>query len=111
MIRPRWYDYLISLSINSDQLDNGNNKNALHEAEKVLKKQKDLHAAKVLKCIALHRLGRGDDALNLAKIVADNQPTDENSLQGLSLYFREINKGQEVTIQYSTSIYSIQWRS
>ena len=38
---------MIFLSCISDCLDNGNNKKAIQEADKVLKKQKDLQCAKV----------------------------------------------------------------
>ena len=45
-----------------DWLDNGNNKKALHEADKVLKKQPDFQCCRVLKCLALIRLGKESDA-------------------------------------------------
>lgn len=45
-----------------DWLDNGNNKKALQEADKVLKKQPDFQCCKVLKCLALIRLGREGEA-------------------------------------------------
>ena len=45
-----------------DWLDNGNNKKALQEADKVLKKQPDFQCCKVLKCLALIRLGKEGEA-------------------------------------------------
>ena len=45
-----------------DSLDNGNNKKALQEAEKVLKKQPDFQCCRVLKCLALIRLGKEGEA-------------------------------------------------
>ena len=45
-----------------DWLDNGNNKKALQEADKVLKKQPNFQCCKVLKCLALIRLGKELDA-------------------------------------------------
>ena len=45
-----YYLYLFS-----DCLDNGNNKKAITEADKVLKKQKDLTCAKVCKSVKLYR--------------------------------------------------------
>ena len=45
-----------------DWLDNGNNKKALQEADKVLKKQPDFQCCRVLKCLALIRLGKESDA-------------------------------------------------
>ena len=45
-----------------DWLDTGNNKKALQEADKVLKKQPDFQCCKVLKCLALIRLGKEGEA-------------------------------------------------
>ena len=45
-----------------DWLDNGNNKKALQEADKVLKKQPDFQCCRVLKCLALIRLGKEGEA-------------------------------------------------
>lgn len=45
-----------------DWLDTGNNKKALQEADKVLKKQPEFQCCKVLKCLALIRLGKEDEA-------------------------------------------------
>nr|XP_039257886.1 N-alpha-acetyltransferase 25, NatB auxiliary subunit-like isoform X1 [Styela clava]XP_039257887.1 N-alpha-acetyltransferase 25, NatB auxiliary subunit-like isoform X2 [Styela clava] len=87
-----------------EHLDIGNNKSALHEAEKVLKKQKDLSAAKVLKVIALNRLGRRDEAFALSQEVAALGPTDENSLQGLSLYYRETHRHDLIPPIYESAV-------
>ena len=45
-----------------DWLDNGNNKKALQEADKVLKKQPEFQCCRVLKCLALIRLGKEGEA-------------------------------------------------
>ena len=45
-----------------DWLDNGNNKKALSEADKVLKKQPNFQCCRVLKCLALIRLGKEVEA-------------------------------------------------
>ena len=45
-----------------DWLDTGNNKKALQEADKVLKKQPEFQCCKVLKCLALIRLGKEEEA-------------------------------------------------
>ncbi|CAB1352257.1 unnamed protein product [Coregonus sp. 'balchen'] len=50
-----------------DYLDNGNNKMAIQQADKLLKKHKDLHCAKVLKAIGLQRTGKQDEAFSLAQ--------------------------------------------
>ena len=59
-----------------DWLDNGNNKKALQEAEKVLKKQPDFQCCRVLKCLALIRLGKEGEAesiLNKVEIVFNSK--------------------------------------
>lgn len=45
-----FYVYLL------DYLDNGNNKMAIQQAEKLLKKHKDLHCAKVLALVYVYAL-------------------------------------------------------
>ena len=45
-----------------DWLDNGNNKKALQEADKVLRKQPEFQCCRVLKCLALIRLGKEEEA-------------------------------------------------
>ena len=50
----------------------------------------------VLKTIALHRMGKGKDAFALSEEIVALEPTDENSLQGLSLYFKEIRKSKRL---------------
>jgi len=87
-----------------EQLDNGNYKKALNESEKVLKKQRSLTAAKVLKTIALHRLGRKEDAFSLSKEVLTEEPTDENSLQGMSLYYKEIRRPDLISPMYEIAV-------
>ena len=53
-----------------DWLDNGNNKKALQEADKVLKKQPDFQCCKVLKCLALIRLGKEGEAESILNKVS-----------------------------------------
>ena len=54
-----------------DWLDTGNNKKALQEADKVLKKQPDFQCCKVLKCLALIRLGKEGEAETILNKVRD----------------------------------------
>uniref|UniRef100_A0A667YVI4 N-alpha-acetyltransferase 25, NatB auxiliary subunit n=1 Tax=Myripristis murdjan TaxID=586833 RepID=A0A667YVI4_9TELE len=75
-----------------DYLDNGNNKMAIQQADKLLKKHKDLHCAKVLKAIGLQRTGKQDEAFTLAQEVATLEPTDDNSLQALTILYREMHR-------------------
>lgn len=75
-----------------DCLDNGNNKKALQEAEKVLKKQKDLLCAKVLKALALLRMGRHEESLHILNQVHNESPTDDSTLQAMTICYRELHK-------------------
>nr|XP_055063489.1 N-alpha-acetyltransferase 25, NatB auxiliary subunit [Misgurnus anguillicaudatus] len=87
-----------------DYLDNGNNKMAIQQADKLLKKHKDLHCAKVLKAIGLQRTGRQDEAFTLAQEVAVLEPTDDNSLQALTILYREMHRPELVTKLYEAAV-------
>ncbi|XP_076842794.1 N-alpha-acetyltransferase 25, NatB auxiliary subunit isoform X2 [Brachyhypopomus gauderio] len=87
-----------------DYLDNGNNKMAIQQAEKLLKKHKDLHCAKVLKAIGLQRTGKQDEAFTLAQEVAGLEPTDDNSLQALTILYREMHRPELVTKLYEAAV-------
>ncbi|KAJ1093026.1 hypothetical protein NDU88_006135 [Pleurodeles waltl] len=87
-----------------DYLDNGNNKMAIQQADKLLKKHKDLHCAKVLKAIGLQRTGKQDEAFVLAQEVAALEPTDDNSLQALTILYREMHRPELVTKLYEAAV-------
>ncbi|XP_069475602.1 N-alpha-acetyltransferase 25, NatB auxiliary subunit [Ambystoma mexicanum] len=87
-----------------DYLDNGNNKMAIQQADKLLKKHKDLHCAKVLKAIGLQRTGKQDEAFVLAQEVAALEPTDDNSLQALTILYREMHRPELVTKLYEVAV-------
>uniref|UniRef100_A0A8C7MFW7 N-alpha-acetyltransferase 25, NatB auxiliary subunit n=1 Tax=Oncorhynchus kisutch TaxID=8019 RepID=A0A8C7MFW7_ONCKI len=87
-----------------DYLDNGNNKMAIQQADKLLKKHKDLHCAKVLKAIGLQRTGKQDEAFSLAQEVATLEPTDDNSLQALTILYREMHHPELVTKLYEAAV-------
>jgi len=81
-----------------DWLDNGNNKKAFQEAEKVLKKQPSLQCAKVLKALAMIRLGRSEEAQSILKEVLLEEPYDDSTLQAMAICYRETHK-PELTCQ------------
>ncbi|XP_077478311.1 N-alpha-acetyltransferase 25, NatB auxiliary subunit isoform X1 [Stigmatopora argus] len=87
-----------------DYLDNGNNKMAIQQADKLLKKHKDLHCAKVLKAIGFQRTGKQDEAFSLAQEVTSLEPTDDNSLQALTILFREMHRPELVTKLYEVAV-------
>lgn len=73
----------------SDWLDNGNNKKALQEAEKVLKKSPSLQSARALKALALFRLGKGQEAFAVLDVLAEEKPCDDTTLQAMTISYRE----------------------
>ncbi|XP_075739875.1 N-alpha-acetyltransferase 25, NatB auxiliary subunit [Rhipicephalus microplus] len=83
-----------------DYLDNGNHKKALQEAEKLLKKQKDFSCAKALKALALVRLSRLDEALSVLKELQAEAPTDDATLQAMTLCYRELERPDLVVEAY-----------
>ncbi|KAL3858112.1 hypothetical protein ACJMK2_012723 [Sinanodonta woodiana] len=86
-----------------DCLDNGNNKKALQEADKVLKKQKTCQTAKVLKALALLRLGRQDESTQLLVEVHAEHPTDEAALQAMAICYREVHKMELIVDMYENA--------
>ncbi|KAK0154348.1 N-alpha-acetyltransferase 25, NatB auxiliary subunit [Merluccius polli] len=77
---------------------------AIQQADKLLKKHKDLHCAKVLKAIGLQRTGKQDEAFILAQEVATLEPTDDNSLQALTILYREMHRPELVTKLYEAAV-------
>lgn len=83
-----------------DYLDNGNHKKALQEADKLLKKQKDFTCAKALKALALVRLSRSDEALAVLNELQTEAPTDDATLQAMTLCYRELERPELVVEAY-----------
>uniref|UniRef100_A0A671UI09 N-alpha-acetyltransferase 25, NatB auxiliary subunit n=1 Tax=Sparus aurata TaxID=8175 RepID=A0A671UI09_SPAAU len=77
---------------------------AIQQADKLLKKHKDLHCAKVLKAIGLQRTGKQDEAFSLAQEVATLEPTDDNSLQALTILYREMHRPELVAKLYEAAV-------
>ena len=75
-----------------DCIDCGNYKKALHEADKVLKKQPDFLTCKVLKGLALVRSGRELEASPILDAVLQESPTDEATLQAMTFAFRDMQQ-------------------
>ena len=73
-----------------DALDNLNNKQAVQRADKLLKKEKDFHCAKVLKALALVRMLRVKDATAILDEVKQLPTLDENTLQAMSVCYKEL---------------------
>lgn len=75
-----------------DWLDFGNNKKALQEADKVLKKQPGHQCARVLKALALLRLGKENECQVIMDKVRMEIPCDDSTLQAMSICYREIHQ-------------------
>lgn len=86
-----------------DWLDNGNNKKACQEAEKVLKKQPNFHCAMVLKGLALLRLGKEQECEALLNSVLQDGPTDDPTLQAMTICYREMNKPDMICNLYAAA--------
>ncbi|KAJ2940291.1 hypothetical protein O0L34_g11865 [Tuta absoluta] len=87
-----------------DWLDNGNNKKALQEAEKVLKKSPTLQAARALKALALFRLGKAPEALAFLDALAKEQPSDDTTLQAMTITYRESQQLHKVCALYEAAV-------
>ncbi|XP_031561893.1 N-alpha-acetyltransferase 25, NatB auxiliary subunit-like [Actinia tenebrosa] len=87
-----------------DALDLMNNKQAIQLADKILKKQKVLHCAKVLKSLALLRSGRQAECAALMEEVVSAKPCDEPTLQAMTICFRELQKPEGVAKIYDAAV-------
>ena len=86
-----------------DWLDNGNNKKALQEADKVLKKQPGFQCCKILKSLALLRLGRENEAQPILDCVLSEGPTDDGTLQAMTIAFRELQQPEKICAMYENA--------
>lgn len=75
-------------------LDGGNNKKVVTEVERLLKKQPNFSCAKVLKALALIRMGKPDEARMILQPVTLEVPTDDGTIQALSICYRELDDGK-----------------
>ncbi|KAM3964040.1 LOW QUALITY PROTEIN: phagocyte signaling impaired [Aphomia sociella] len=87
-----------------DWLDNGNNKKALQEAEKVLKKSPTLQAARALKALALFRLGKAPEAHAVLDALAEEKPSDDTTLQAMTISYRESQQLHKVCALYEAAV-------
>ncbi|GFR60420.1 N-alpha-acetyltransferase 25, NatB auxiliary subunit-like [Elysia marginata] len=86
-----------------DCLDNGNNKKAIQEADKVLKKQKDLACAKVLKALALLRMGRLPEGNAILAEVHKSEPMEEQTLNAMSICYKETHQYTSIASLYEAA--------
>ncbi|KAI4494650.1 hypothetical protein M0804_000851 [Polistes exclamans] len=86
-----------------DSLDNGNNKQALQEADKVLRKQPGNQCARVLKALALLRLGKENECHAIMDKVRSEIPCEDSTLQAMSICYREVNQPNKVSEVYEAA--------
>lgn len=83
-----------------DSFEVGNNKKALHEAEKVLKKTPSLRCAKALKGLALLRLGKTEESNAIIDQIVTEKPSDDSTLQVLCFIFKDLEECKLKFISY-----------
>ncbi|XP_024887489.1 N-alpha-acetyltransferase 25, NatB auxiliary subunit [Temnothorax curvispinosus] len=86
-----------------DWLDNGNNKKALQEADKVLKKHPTNQCARVLKALALLRMGKENECQAIMDKVRSEVPCEDSTLQAMSICYREIHQPDKVSELYEAA--------
>ncbi|VDN05538.1 unnamed protein product [Thelazia callipaeda] len=84
-----------------DAIDAGNNKKAMQEADKVLKKHPNTHCAKALKALSLIRAERLNEAWPLIEETESMKDDfDENTLQALCHCFKEAYTPERISLLY-----------
>ena len=75
----------------------GNNKKALQEVEKVLKKTPNLKTGLALKALALIRLSREKESQSLIEELEKNpESNDDNTLQVMTYCYRELDQREHI---------------
>lgn len=84
---------LILFQLFLDAIDLGNNKKALQEVEKVLKKTPNLRTGLALKALALIRLSREKESQTLIEeLEKDPDNNDDSTLQVMTYCYRELDQ-------------------
>lgn len=87
----------------TEHLDSNNNKKALQEIQKLLKKNSDLMIAKALKALALVRLGNAKESRKDVDDVIKDCPTNICVLKFLRLCLYELNLNEKVCLAYENA--------
>ncbi|KAG5875825.1 hypothetical protein JTB14_017256 [Gonioctena quinquepunctata] len=87
-----------------DWLDSGNNKKALQECYKVLKKTPNLHCAKALQALTLHRMGKEQESIVILDLLTNDKPIDDATLQAMTLCYREMQELDKICKLYETAV-------
>lgn len=81
--------FFLSQLLFIDCVEVGNNKKALQEAEKFLKKYPGVQCARALKALVLLRIGRDTEADSIIEKLCEEEPRDEPTLQVLTVCYKE----------------------
>lgn len=73
-------------------LEVGNNKKALQEAEKFLKKYPGVQCGRALKALVLMRLGRDNEADRMIAQLFEEGPRDESTLLVMTACYKELEE-------------------
>ncbi|XP_002000593.4 phagocyte signaling-impaired protein [Drosophila mojavensis] len=87
-----------------DNLEVGNNRKALQESEKLLRKHPNLLCARALKGLSLLRLGRYEESHSCLQSVAEEKPVDDSTLQVLSFCYREMEQLDKIVELYQHAV-------
>lgn len=87
-----------------DWLDNGNNKRALQEADKLMRKHPEFECCQALRCLALMRLGREGEATQVLDKLLAVAPVDEGALNAMTIAFRELQEPAKICRMYEGAV-------
>lgn len=80
---------ICTIALFIDCLEVGNNKKALQEAEKFLKKYPGVQCARALKALVLLRIGRDSEADAMIENLFEEEPRDESTLLVMTVCYKE----------------------
>ncbi|KAI8642749.1 N-acetyltransferase B complex non catalytic subunit-domain-containing protein [Parasitella parasitica] len=86
-----------------EALDEGQNKLALQHCTKLLKKSPDWPLAKALKALVLVRTGKDDESFEICEQVKKTIPTDDATLQALTMSLKELGKHSVIVELYENA--------
>lgn len=87
-----------------DYLDTANNKKALQECDKVLKKSPNLQCAKALRAVCLLRLGKEADSVAILEGLTLESLIDDPTILAMSICYRELQQYSKVCILYERAV-------
>ncbi|KAI7874177.1 N-acetyltransferase B complex non catalytic subunit-domain-containing protein [Mucor mucedo] len=86
-----------------DALDEGQNRMALQHCAKLLKKTPDWPLVKALKALVYVRTGKEEEALELCNQIKKAIPTDEATLQAVTMSLKELGKHSVIVELYENA--------